>query len=138
MSKQNMSKYIILPCSGIGKALGTIGRWAAYELADNLCPNTTRLLCLARFVVPDPDLLETLQIDPIITLDGCPKQCATKNVERNGCNVLKSYAIAKFIVQNRDLKIGSDIIDPGIEALELAKRIANFIAKDLDLLEGDK
>ena len=62
MSIQNASKYIILPCSGIGKALGTIGRWAAYELADNLCPNTTRLLCLARFVVPDPDLLETITI----------------------------------------------------------------------------
>ena len=50
---------------------------------------------------------------------------------------LTSYAIAKFIVQNRDLKIGSDIIDPGSDALELAKRIANFIAKDLDLLESE-
>jgi uncharacterized metal-binding protein len=92
---------------------------------------------LARFVVPDQDLIDTLQIHAIISIDGCPKQCATKNVERNGWHVLKSYAMSKFLTQNRDLKFGKDITDPGPNALELAKRIASSIAADLDSLTPD-
>ncbi len=33
---------VVVPCSGIGKSLGTVSREAAYELCENLRPNDTQ------------------------------------------------------------------------------------------------
>lgn len=125
-------KVNVLPCSGIGKALGTLARWSAYEIAENTLPESTRLLCLARLVVADKESKEIISNNLNITMDGCPKACAKKNVERNGGQVQQSYQIAKFLMKNRDLKLNSqNVIDPGPEALKLAKRIAEDIAVDI-------
>ncbi|UYP48292.1 hypothetical protein NEF87_004577 [Candidatus Lokiarchaeum ossiferum] len=125
-------KVLILPCSGIGKALGTVTRWTAYEVTQNLKPHDTRLLCLARLVVADDESKITIQEHPIFTIDGCPKKCATLNVEKNGGLVAKKYLMPKFLVKNRDLKLGKSILDPGEQALELAKRTARDIGTDID------
>ncbi len=125
-------KYLILPCSGIGKALGTITRWAAYELVENILPNQTRLLCLARLTVKDEESQEIVKKYPSITIDGCPKACSSKNVCANEGKVVKSYMMSKFLIKHKDLKIESkNVIDPGENALELAKRIANEIKEDI-------
>ncbi len=132
-------KVNILPCSGIGKALGTLARWSAYEIVENTLPEYTRLLCLARLVVADEESKEIISKNFNITMDGCPKACAKKNVERNGGKVQQSYQIAKFLVKNRDLKINSqNVIDPGPKALQLAKRISDDIAVDIKALLSDK
>ena len=39
-------RIVIVPCSGIGKSLGTVSREAAYELCDNLRPGDTQLVAL--------------------------------------------------------------------------------------------
>ncbi|MHA1674130.1 MAG: putative zinc-binding protein [Promethearchaeota archaeon] len=128
---------LILPCSGIGKTLGTLSRWTAYELMENSNLPSPKLLCLARLVVADEESKRLIQNNTIVTLDGCPKKCATLNVERNNGQVLKNYMMAKFLVKNRDLTLGTDVIDPGEMALELAKRAAVSISKEIsELLEA--
>ncbi len=134
----DMKKWIVLPCSGIGKNVGTVGRWVAYELADNLQPEKVRLLCLARLTIEDADVKEILKTNRVVTIDGCPKNCASLNVERNGGQVTKKYLMSKFIAKNKDLKINSDVTDPGKDALELAKRIAREISQDIDALPEAK
>ena len=42
---------VVVPCSGIGKAFGSVGREAAYELCDNLRPACTRLVALSKLVL---------------------------------------------------------------------------------------
>ncbi len=125
-------KILILPCSGIGKALGTVSRWTAHEITQKRKPEDTRLLCLARLVVADDESKEIIQNHPIFTIDGCPKNCATLNVERNGGSVTKNYMMAKFLGKNRDLKLGKSVLDPGEPAIELSMRIATEICNDLD------
>ena len=125
-------KYLILPCSGIGKTLGTITRWAAYELVENVLPKQTRLLCLARLTIKDEESREIVRTYPAITIDGCPKACSSKNVSANEGKVVKSYMMSRFLIKHKDLKINSkNVIDPGENALELAKRIANDIKEDI-------
>ena len=131
LEKKINKEILILPCSGIGKALGTLTRWTAFEITQNLKPEDTRLLCLARLVVADDESKQIIQEHPVFTIDGCPKKCATLNVERNGGFVAKKYMMAKFLVKNRDLKLGKSVLDPGEQALELAKRIAVDIGKDI-------
>lgn len=128
-----MSYVNILPCSGIGKALGTLSRWSAFELVKDQLPEKTRLLCLARLVVADDESKDQILTHPNITLDGCPKKCALKNIERNGGKVEQSFLMAKFLVKHRDLKIDTqNVMDPGLQAQELAKRIATDVAQDVE------
>ena len=37
-------KVVIVPCSGIGKTYGTVSREAAYDLVEELRPETTGLV----------------------------------------------------------------------------------------------
>jgi len=124
--------WLILPCSGIGKSLGTITRWAAYELLESNTIPELRLLCLARLVDLDSEARAILESHRIITIDGCPKKCATLNVEKNNINVTKEYLMAKFLVKNKDLKLENNVIDPGEGGKELAKRIAQEIIHDIE------
>lgn len=126
-------KVNILPCSGIGKTLGTLSRWTAFEIVEHLCPKKTQLLCLARAVVGDNEIQSKILDNYNITLDGCPKQCAKKNIELKGGDVQKSYLMARFLIKNRDLIYDKkNVIDPGDGALELAKRIALQIRPVID------
>lgn len=118
-------KVNILPCSGIGKTLGTLSRWAALEIVQNECPDVTQLVCLARIVMGDEETQQKIKGNINLTLDGCSKRCAKKNVEEKGGIVQQSYLMARFLAKNRDLKWDKkNVIDPGDGALELAKRIS--------------
>ena len=131
MSTAPEKPWLILPCSGIGKPLGTITRWAAYDVIEHQKIPGIRTICLARLVDADPEALHILQTHRILTIDGCPKKCATLNVERNFGHVEKTYLMAKFVAKNKDLKIGNDVIDPGEDAVKMAKRIALEIENDV-------
>ena len=53
-----MSKVIIVPCSGIGKTYGTVSREAAYEVVEDLRPETAGIVALSTYL-PTPDLVES-------------------------------------------------------------------------------
>lgn len=130
----DMKPWLILPCSGIGKTLGTISRWAAYNLVEDQKLHGIRLLCLARLVDTDSEALTILQSHRIITIDGCPKKCATVNVEKNHIKVEKTYLMARFMAKNKNIVLEKNVIDPGPGGLELARKIADEI--EIDILNG--
>ena len=78
---------LVIPCSGIGKVLGLISREATYRVTDTLLPGQADTVCLALLVTGDAEARQKVQHTPCITIDGCAKLCAKKNVELSGGNV---------------------------------------------------
>lgn len=124
---------VILPCSGIGKAYGTLAREITCELVENLRPGVAVTTCLPLLVIKDPDACAMVTSHPVITLDGCPKDCARKSVEAAGGKVAVAYQSLKFFAENRHLKPEglSQLNDTG---RELAKLAAGEIAATVDRL----
>ena len=46
---------VVIPCSGIGKAFGTVSRDAAYELCESRRPADTNLVALSKLVLGEED-----------------------------------------------------------------------------------
>ena len=61
---------VVVPCSGIGKPFGTVSREAAYELCENLRPQETRLVALAKLVLSDEAARDLITKHPAVTIDG--------------------------------------------------------------------
>ena len=69
-------KVVVLPCSGIGKAYGEMGRQAIYELIEDLKAEDVTTTCLARLMIDDPDTKDMVKGNMVITIDGCAQDCA--------------------------------------------------------------
>ena len=123
-------KVIIIPCSGIGKAFGSISRDATYEVTENLRKETTQTLCLALLVSGDEESLRLVRDNKCITVDGCPLQCAEKNVKLAGGDLASSFRVVDAYKENRHLKPrGITFLDNDGQqmALALAGKIANKV-----------
>lgn len=86
-----MSKVKVIPCSGIGKALGLIARETALQVTGRLSPDTTETVCLAHLVTGDDSAVRKVKDCDCITIDGCPALCAAKSVEQAGGIVKAKY-----------------------------------------------
>jgi uncharacterized metal-binding protein len=98
---------LVIPCSGIGKVHGLISREAAYLVTDELSPKETDTLCLALLVKGDEEALSAVQSHACITIDGCAKACAQKNVEMAGGRVAKAIQVAEAFKNFRGAKPGN-------------------------------
>jgi uncharacterized metal-binding protein len=129
--KPASQKIIVVPCSGIGKAFGSISREASYELTDNRRKETTQTLCLALLVSGDEDSLQLVRNNRCITIDGCPLQCAEKNVKLAGGNLVQSFRVVDAFKENRHLKPKAvTFLDHDGE--QLAMILAEKVAKRVD------
>jgi len=128
---------VIIPCSGIGKSLGTIGRKATYKVVDELCPKNTRTTCLALLTMGDQETLKMIRENPCITIDGCPSKCAQKNVEASNGRLIKSFLVTDTLRNHRNLK-PDGIIELNPEGCELANALAKEVAKAVDEIKEGK
>jgi uncharacterized metal-binding protein len=101
------SDALVIPCSGIGKVHGLISREAAYLVTDQLAPKQTDTLCLALLVKGEPEAIAAVQSHACITIDGCAKACAQKNVEMAGGRVSKAIQVAEAFKNHRGAKPGN-------------------------------
>jgi len=126
----------VIPCSGIGKSLGTVGRKASYKVVDELRPKQTRTTCLALLTMGDEETLKMVRENPCITIDGCPAKCAQKNVEASNGRLMKSFMVTDTLRNHRDLK-PEGIIGLNPEGCKLADLLAEEIVKTVDeIMEG--
>jgi uncharacterized metal-binding protein len=108
MNKERTEKTVlVIPCSGIGKVHGLIGREAMYMVTDDLAPDKTDTLCLALLVKGDAEAVDAVQTHACITIDGCAKACAQKNVEMAGGRVAKAIQVAEAFRNYRGAKPGN-------------------------------
>ena len=106
---------LVIPCSGIGKVHGLIGREATYQVTEELAPEHTETLCLALLVKGDADAVAAVQTHSCITIDGCAKACAQKNVEMAGGRIAKVFQVAEAFKNYRGAKPGNatELTDEG-------------------------
>jgi uncharacterized metal-binding protein len=98
---------LLIPCSGIGKVHGLISREAVYRITDALMPDRADTVCLALLVSGDAESGKKVQQTPCITLDGCPKLCALKNVELSGGKIAKGMRVYDVMKRHRGANFGS-------------------------------
>ena len=126
-------RVIIIPCSGIGKAIASVGREAAYEVIENLRPGVTDTVCLSLLVMGDERAQNEVRKNPVITIDGCPKDCARKNVELSGGKGTVHLRAIDVLKDHKDLKPKS-VIDIGEEGKKLAQILSKEVVKKVDEL----
>lgn len=128
-----VKKIVVMPCSGIGKAYGEISRQAAFHLAEELKPDQIDTACLALLMIDDPETRQLVKNNYVITVDGCAKDCARKNVESIGKPVDKAVRTIDIFKEHRDLK-PEGILNLGEPGMKLAKLLAEKLAVEADCL----
>jgi uncharacterized metal-binding protein len=129
---------LVIPCSGIGKVHGLMSREATYLVTDELTPGHTDTLCLALLVKGDSDALAAVRSHACITIDGCAKACAEKNVAIAGGRVAKAVQVAEAFKNHRGAKPGNAtaLTDDG---WLITREIAGAVACDAARLrEGEE
>src|SRR3990170_3496287 len=94
----------VIPCSGIGKSLGAVGRKAAYKVVEELEPKLTRITCLALLTIGDEETLKEIRKHPCISIDGCPTRCAQKNINASKGRLMKSLMVTDILKRHSNLK----------------------------------
>jgi uncharacterized metal-binding protein len=130
-------QVIIIPCSGIGKSLGTVGRVAAFKVTDELRPEKTRTVCLPLLTVGDEETVQLVRKNPCITIDGCPAQCSKKNVEASHGKLMHQIIVTSVLRENRKLK-PTGVIELNPEGNQLAAVIAEKISEKVDEIMGEE
>ncbi len=126
-------KVVVLPCSGIGKVYGALARETMYELLERIRPGTVATTCLPLLVIKDPEAVALVTENPVITIDGCPKDCAKKSVQALGKEPDRTYEAIKFYKEHKDLK-PEGIAEVNDTGRKLAAVAAEEVAKDVDEL----
>ena len=123
---------VVVPCSGIGKAFGTVAREAGYELCDELRPGTTRLVALSKLVLGEEEARRSVRQSPTITIDGCKLSCAAKLVKHSGGVVAREVAVLDSYRQHIELKPDgiAELNPPG-------KRLARLMAEEIATVVDD-
>jgi uncharacterized metal-binding protein len=135
MNSTTQNKVIVIPCSGIGKALGTVSREATYEVVENMRKDVTQTICLALLVSGDEESVQLVQRNKCITVDGCPLQCAEKNVRIAGGDLAASLRVVDALRENRGLKPKSvTFLDR--DGQQLTRAVAEQIASKVDAILG--
>jgi uncharacterized metal-binding protein len=135
--KASPKKVIVIPCSGIGKAFGSISRDATFEVTENLRKEATQTLCLALLVSGDQESLQLVRDNKCITVDGCPLQCAEKNVKYAGGKLAGSFRVVDVYRENRHLKPKS-VTFLDADGQQMALAVAERIGKRVDELLRDE
>ncbi len=133
MKTATEKKVIVIPCSGIGKALGSVSREATYEVVENIRKGVTETTCLALIVSGDEETLQLVKNNKCIAVDGCPLQCAAKNIKLSGGDLAASFRAVDALKENRSLKPKSvTFLDR--DGQQLATVLATQIAVKVDEL----
>lgn len=119
-------QVVVVPCSGIGKPFGSVSREAAYDLCEDLRPENTRLVALAKLVLGESEARNLITSHPAVTIDGCKHMCAAKMVKQSGGHVVQEVAVLDAFKRHRELK------PEGIAELnEAGRTLARVLAEEL-------
>ncbi len=101
------AELLVIPCSGIGKVHGLISREAVFHVTDRLMPGRATTVCLALLVTGDSETRQKVQQTPCVTIDGCPKLCAQKNVELSGGKIASGIRVHDAMKRHRGANFGT-------------------------------
>lgn len=122
---------VVVPCSGIGKPFGSVSREAAYDLCEELRPESTRLVALAKLVLGESGARALVAKHRAVTIDGCKQMCAAKMVRESGGKVAREVAVLDVFRRHKDLK-PEGISELNEAGRKLARVLAEEVAQSLD------
>ncbi|MGB9791197.1 MAG: putative zinc-binding protein [Thermacetogeniaceae bacterium] len=125
-------KVVVVPCSGIGKVFGLLCREAALKVVTELCPEDAETVCLAYLVTGDEEAKKRIEGKSCITVDGCAKMCAAKNVKLAGGIVKEEFKAVDAMRAHRGVNAGTAtrLTEDGWKiAGEFAENIAEAVRK---------
>jgi uncharacterized metal-binding protein len=137
MSDRQEREVIIIPCSGIGKAFGSVGREAAYVVTEELRPGCTSTVCLSLLTLADEEARRRVRRHPTVTIDGCPTACARVNVEQAGGKPAATFRVFDVFRQHKELKVRR-VSDIGEAGKAMARILAEQIAAKVDELRNER
>ncbi|MDQ7824235.1 MAG: putative zinc-binding protein [Candidatus Eremiobacteraeota bacterium] len=133
----NMPRVVVIPCSGIGKPLGTVGRQATYDIVEKRCKETSTTTCLALLVSGDDEAVRLVRENPCIALDGCPKECARKNITLAGGLVKSKLRVMDILKEHRGYKPES-VLHIGEGGEKLVEALADKVEKEIERILGEE
>lgn len=133
-------KVYILPCSGVGKVFGSIGREASYIVVNELAKEKAKISCLPLVVKGKKELIDDIKDNHVIVVDGCPAKCSYNDVKAaTGKEPEGQFLSTEVVKYNRDLKPEPNILPMGDNAKKLSRMFAENIKKKVDeILDSDK
>ena len=126
---------LVIPCSGIGKPFGTIGRDATFRVVDELRRGEAETNCLSLIVMGDEEAIGQIRESRCIAVDGCPLECARKNIEIAGGRITAHFRVMDLLRKNRGLR-PREVTFLDEDGLRLAEMLAERIAVKVDELGG--
>jgi uncharacterized metal-binding protein len=126
---------LVIPCSGIGKPFGTIGRDATFRVVDELRKGRAETNCLSLLVMGDEEATRQIRESVCIAVDGCPLACAKKNIEIAGGEIAAYFRVMDLLRENKGLK-PRQVTFLDEDGLELSELLAEKIASKVDELGG--
>jgi uncharacterized metal-binding protein len=126
-------RVVIVPCSGIGKAYGTVSREAAHEVTQDLRPADSELVPLSLLVLGDEAARAAVSENPAITIDGCKLACASKMVKESGGKVAQEVAVLDVYRRYKQFK-PQGIAELNEGGRQLAHAMAEEISATVDAL----
>ena len=119
-------KKVVIPCSGIGKAFGTVAREATYLLSDGEHSDKFMTICLPLLMTDDEESKQAVLESDVYTIDGCPKKCASVLVKHAGGTPVMEIMTPKVLAANKEHK-PETVLDIGSGGTLLADDIVNLI-----------
>jgi uncharacterized metal-binding protein len=136
LEKQRKNRVVIVPCSGIGKSFGSVSREAAYIITEDLRPDETQLVALAKLVMGEESAVATVAGKPAITIDGCKLACASKMVKENGGNISQEFDVLDVFRRYKEFK-PDGIAELNENGVKLAHALADEAAATIDNITLD-
>jgi uncharacterized metal-binding protein len=130
-------RIVIVPCSGIGKTLGSVSREAAFEVIESLRPADTELVPLSLLVLGDEEARAAVATNHTITIDGCKLACATKMVQETGGAVARDFAVLDAYRRHRMFK-PKGVAELNEGGQKLARALAEEVAGAVDSLAKEE
>jgi len=124
-------RVLVIPCSGVGKPLGSVAREAAYQVIEDLRPGMTDIVALSLLTMGDAEAQEKVRAHATITIDGCARACAYKNVQSIGVEPAADLQVVDTYREHRELKVPA-VIDIGDTGRELARHLADKVVHEVD------
>lgn len=125
-------KVKVIPCSGIGKVFGLMAREAVLKVVLELCPDKSETVCLAHIVTGDIEAMAKIEGLDCITVDGCPKMCASVNVSAAGGIVIEEIKVLDTVKEHKGKQFGTATMlttDGDVVISEIAMKIKERITE---------
>lgn len=100
-------QVVLIPCSGIGKVHGLLAREGVCQALRQAPEGKATTMCLALLVVGDAEARQLVGEHPVVTVDGCPKLCAYKNVELAGGRIARSLRVLDVLKEYKGCQPGT-------------------------------